>query len=396
MAAHYVWTGVFWRASGKGPHAARWTRAARALLPRVQSVGLAWLTLPPWDSDRPTFAHSSLGDIPIERAPRLGAHAVDPNLFGTMGIRLVAGRGIEARDDSASAPVVVISESLAHRLGGVDRALGSELRITEAEANVPVVAQIVGVASDVAWDGFGEQGTGRLIRWGDPLDPRGQALDAFYSIEQVPDLGSLLSIAVRVAGDPAAAVAPLTRVIGSVAPLSAVHWASAMTDELAIEYRGTNFAMFLSLACPMHVRLGVLPDSGWATVPRRHRVVRDSCAHRFQSHSGVCGANGAWSVAVGSACGRTPVRPHTGRRRVRARRPRGDGGFASPRAGGLQGVPARSALVWNRGRVAAYGCRVRLLVTGQTRGQRRSDAIAEGRVSTLSADCCLLARSLED
>jgi putative ABC transport system permease protein len=221
---------------------------ALAREPGVQSVGLAWLTLPPWDADRLTFAHTSLGELPPERAPHLSAHAIDASLFGTMGIRLVAGRGIEARDDSASAPVVVISESLAGRLGGVERALGSELRVIESAFDYPSTAQIVGVAGDVAWDGFGEQGTGRLIRWGDPLDPRGQPFDAFYSLEQVPDAGNMISIAVRVSGDPAAAVAPLSRVIGSAAPLSAVHWASAMTEELALEYRGTNFAMFLSLA----------------------------------------------------------------------------------------------------------------------------------------------------
>ncbi|MBC7894424.1 MAG: FtsX-like permease family protein, partial [Cytophagaceae bacterium] len=41
---------------------------------------------------------------------------------------------------------------------------------------------------------------------------------------------------------------PLTRALNAAAPLSAVHWASAMTDELGLEYRGTNFAMYLSIA----------------------------------------------------------------------------------------------------------------------------------------------------
>ena len=64
----------------------------------------------------------------------------------------------------------------------------------------------------------------------------------------MPAAPGVISIAARVTGDPVAQVAPLTRVLAEVAPLSAVHWASAMTDELALEYRGTNFAMFLSLA----------------------------------------------------------------------------------------------------------------------------------------------------
>jgi ABC-type antimicrobial peptide transport system permease subunit len=51
-----------------------------------------------------------------------------------------------------------------------------------------------------------------------------------------------------VSGDPAAAVDPLTRVLSTAAPLSAVHWAGAMSDELAVEYRTASFALFLSLA----------------------------------------------------------------------------------------------------------------------------------------------------
>jgi predicted permease len=216
--------------------------------PGVQHVGLAWLTLPPWDSHRPSIFHAALGDVPPERALHISGHAVDGGLFETMGIRVLAGRGIEARDHAASAAVVVISESLAERLGGVDRAIGTEVRIADPEPRMPAVARVVGVSSDLAWDGYGEQGTGRLIRWGDPSDPRGQTLDAFYSIDQVPVAAGQFSIAVRVVGDPAVAVAPLSRVLGTVAPLSAVHWASSMADELTVEYNGTNFAMYLSLA----------------------------------------------------------------------------------------------------------------------------------------------------
>jgi ABC-type antimicrobial peptide transport system permease subunit len=105
----------------------------------------------------------------------------------------------------------------------------------------------VGVVSDVEWDGLGEQDSGRLMRWtAGTRSP--QHYDAYYAIEQVPRAAGLVSIGVRVLGDPRAAIAPLSRALGSAAPLSAVHWANAMRDELAIEYRATSFALYLSTA----------------------------------------------------------------------------------------------------------------------------------------------------
>lgn len=216
--------------------------------PGVAAVGLAWPTLPPWDPFRPAFSHAALGDLDPDRAPRLGGHAVDRDLFAALGMTIRAGRGIEAQDDTTRAPVVVISEALAERLGGAASVLGTELIIVDDRPPVPARARIVGVAADVAWDGLGEHGTGRLIRWRDPGDPRAPRYDAYWSIDQVPAAAGQVSLAARVAGDPAAAVEPLTRVLGNASPLSAVHWAGAMSEEIAVEYRTASFALFLSLS----------------------------------------------------------------------------------------------------------------------------------------------------
>jgi len=214
----------------------------------VERVGLAWPTLPPWDAYRPTFGHASLGDVPPERAPMVGVHAVDEHLFGTLGITLLAGRGIEPHDQAASEPVVVISASLAERLGGAERVLGSTFVITDPDRDVPERARIIGVASNVSWDGVGEQGTGRMIRWDAEGEPRADRWDAYYPIPQVPAAARQVSIAARIAGDVRGTIDPLSRVLGQAAPLSAVHWASAMEDELATEYRSSTFALLLTLA----------------------------------------------------------------------------------------------------------------------------------------------------
>ncbi|HEX6316773.1 MAG TPA: ABC transporter permease [Gemmatimonadaceae bacterium] len=214
--------------------------------PGVTGVGLVWPTLPPWDPDRVAFMHSSLGAVEPGREPHTSVRAIDPELLRVMGIALRQGRSIELRDDATSAPVVVISESLAERLGGGAAALGSELVLTGDHA-APARAQIIGVVADVEWDGFGEQDSGRLLRWRDG-DRSPRRYDAYYSIEQVPAAAALVSIAVRVTGDPARHIAALTSALGTVAPASAVHWASSMRDELALEYRSTSFALYLSSA----------------------------------------------------------------------------------------------------------------------------------------------------
>jgi putative ABC transport system permease protein len=215
--------------------------------PGVRDVGLAWPTLPPWDPDRLTFTHTALGEVTPENAPRTSVHAIDPQLLSVMGMKLVHGRGIEARDVAGAAPVVLISESLAERLGGNERAIGTDLVLTSEGASVAPRAQIVGVVNDVEWDGFGSDDTGRMLRWRTG-DRSPQRYDAYYSIDQAPDARALVSIAVHVTGDPAASIAPLSRALGSIMPASAVHWASSMRDELSAEYRYTSFALYLASA----------------------------------------------------------------------------------------------------------------------------------------------------
>lgn len=214
----------------------------------VEGVAFTWPTMPPWNPYRTTFTHASLGDVTPEQGPRAGIHAIDEHFFGTMGMTLLSGRGIESHDVATSEPVVVISASLAERLGGARRVLGTTFVITDPDRVVPERARIVGVTADVAWDGVAEQRTGRMIRSGSAGASPSDRWDVFYSIPQVPASARQVSIAARIAGDVRGAIDPLSRVLSRAAPLSAVHWASAMEDEVAVEYRSATFALLLTLA----------------------------------------------------------------------------------------------------------------------------------------------------
>jgi putative ABC transport system permease protein len=82
--------------------------------------------------------------------------AATPEYFGAMGIPLLAGRRLSARDTTAAPLVVEVSASLAQRwFGGAAQALGREIRIGVAGDHVYMPAafaaprRIVGVVGDV-------------------------------------------------------------------------------------------------------------------------------------------------------------------------------------------------------------------------------------------------------
>jgi len=81
-----------------------------------------------------------------------GVLAVSDGYFGLLGMRLIDGRTIRAADRPGSAPVAVISETLARRLWPDGRAIGAQIRTaTEPVPNSPLGEwrTVVGVAADV-------------------------------------------------------------------------------------------------------------------------------------------------------------------------------------------------------------------------------------------------------
>jgi putative ABC transport system permease protein len=78
---------------------------------------------------------------------------VGPDYFEVMGTRILSGRGIVEADRSGSAPVAVISDTMARRLWPGESPLGRHIRMGRAN---PVDRQIVGVAEDIRIGGLYE------------------------------------------------------------------------------------------------------------------------------------------------------------------------------------------------------------------------------------------------
>src|SRR4029079_19003748 len=71
---------------------------------------------------------------------------VGPDYFSTLGIAMVSGRAIDARDVAAAPRVVVINEAAARGLFGGAPALGRPLKPFDHEL------EVVGVARDAKYD----------------------------------------------------------------------------------------------------------------------------------------------------------------------------------------------------------------------------------------------------
>lgn len=112
-------------------------------LPGVVSSG-AVSNLPLQGGGASTFRVEGEAEPPESRRPEATMRGVAQNYFRAMGIRLIAGRELDARDDSAGPPAIVISETLARQLFGDRSALDGRLRFYAFPSRVWTVVGVVG------------------------------------------------------------------------------------------------------------------------------------------------------------------------------------------------------------------------------------------------------------
>ncbi len=102
---------------------------------------------------------SSIVTIPGKEPPpgsdafRIRYTMVGPEYFEVMGTRVLSGRGFVEADRPDSAPVAVVSETMARRLWPGESAIGRRIRTGRAK---PIEREIVGVAEDIRIGGLYE------------------------------------------------------------------------------------------------------------------------------------------------------------------------------------------------------------------------------------------------
>jgi putative ABC transport system permease protein len=227
--------------------------------PGVEQVGLVAPTLPPWDAYRARIRYPGMDAAQAEDGREIGTHAADEGLLPMLGIPVLAGRNLQP-SDGADSHVVLVSRSLANRMGGVHAALERELTIVGSpDSGQPAgTFRIVGVVENAAYDGLVEQDTRRFIHYGESTDAHALEEDIYLSLAEYPS--RVFSIGVYTRGSAAALLDPLKRELGKVAPTSPVHWTGTMTDGLALEYAPSRF--YAALVAAFSVTALVLTGVG--------------------------------------------------------------------------------------------------------------------------------------
>jgi predicted permease len=191
--------------------------AARRIgeLPGVK--GVAASSFAPW-RDAGSFPHFQFlaeGYTPEdgEEPPHARIRMVTPGFFAVLGVPLLAGRDFRDDDRAGSERVVVVSQSIAHRLFPNHDAVNRRLWWTESGPPfcAPEPCRIVGVVADVD----------------DENVIPGPALTIYHPMRQVGVPGRLF---VHASGDPYALVPEVTRIIRAISANQPVERAATLED----------------------------------------------------------------------------------------------------------------------------------------------------------------------
>jgi putative ABC transport system permease protein len=162
------------------------TLAALAPIPGVVQVGIA--------NNAPATGSSSSRVIEIDghpaadpkNPPEVGNEVVTPRYFQTLQIPIQRGRGFTDADRQETAPVAIVSESMARKYWPGEDPIGRRLRVKDG----PWLT-VVGIAGDVIQDWFMRRNVPTLYR----------------VFDQAPT--DYFGIVVRTAGDPASLATPV-------------------------------------------------------------------------------------------------------------------------------------------------------------------------------------------
>lgn len=214
-------------------------------------------------------------------------NVVTPDYFRTLGIRVVRGRALTPQDSAASRPVMVINETMAHRVFGDGDPIGRRMRSWRDEN---VLREIVGVVSDVRYSGLADQETSLVY------------------VPHAQDPWRLMIVTLRAQGKPAMLAETLRREVAridsDVAVAGVATLASLASDTIAPYRFGALLLGLFAAAAVLLAGIGVYGVMSYVVAQRSHEIgVRLALGARPRDAFRLVVGRGLLLTAIGAAIG---------------------------------------------------------------------------------------------
>ena len=189
--------------------------------------------------------------------PSAISQVVTPEFFATLRIPVLLGRGLTLEDSRDSAPVVVISESMAHRNWPGQSPIGRHVTLGSRESNEPQ-RRIVGVVGDVRPNAFDK-------------DP---SPTTYVPLAQVPVRAS--AFVIRTAGNQADLAATLTSQLRNIDPDTPAYDVRTLAQVIADDASGVESAarmMFVfAIVALALAAAGIFAVMSYSVTQRTHEI----------------------------------------------------------------------------------------------------------------------------